>query len=798
MITWNSTTSLTLSWLASQDTGSGLKQYKVYKNDVFLANVAAGTTTYTDNAVSAGTTYSYVVRAEDYAGNLSTGCTPVSTQDGTPPPCPGNLQATAVSNTSITLSWLPVTDTGSGLRQYKVYRNDVLLSNVAAGTTTYTDSTVSVGVTYAYSVLAEDWAGNLSAGCGSIIVTAANGAGNCGDALTGIVTVTSSPSSTVQNPSIAWDGSAYGIAWRDDRNGNGEIYFARVASDGAVIVPARRITNATAASDHPSLVWTGSEYGLAWDDFRDGRFQIYFNRLAADGTPQDTDSTPFPHASSRERTPSLVWAGAGDALSWEDDRDALGGGGEVYFGRLDVAGDPVGSCLRVSTNDGLGSRTPSLAWTGTEYGIAWSDLRNTYEEIYFGRVSSTGSRIGGDVWISSNSNTYGCTSPSLAWTGSHFGVAWYDYTVGTPRDVYFAAISSDGVKIGSDIQVTNASSMSYFPILVWTGSEFYLAWRESLSNSDWIEGISLDANGNPKGGIRQYVSIGTSRWDWPALAKGERGIGLAFSADLISDEIRFIGLGCGAPDTTPPSCPSSPAETARTLTSVTLGWGPSVDPDSDLGGYRIYRDGSVVGVTANTTWTDTSFNPSAGYVYVVTATNAAGFESAACASVDTADHVQPSCVGGLMATVIAGNVTLNWVQAWDDKSGVKEYHVYRNGTLRGTIPFGTNTFSEAVAPGSTYNYVVETADYAGNTNSGCTTCSVWVYGGALLLFMTKNADKLNANLDWNDVGLTEYVVYRSLSPQIDQEIKRVSLSETTDPVLQDGQRLWFYIIQQRE
>ena len=37
-----------------------------------------------------------------------------------------------------------------------------------------------------------------------------------------------------------------------------------------------RITNDPHLSELPSLVWTGSEYGVSWDDWRDGNDEIYF------------------------------------------------------------------------------------------------------------------------------------------------------------------------------------------------------------------------------------------------------------------------------------------------------------------------------------------------------------------------------------------------------------------------------------------------------------------------------------------------------------------------------------------
>ena len=65
-------------------------------------------------------------------------------------------------------------------------------------------------------------------------------------------------------------------------------------------------------------------------------------------------------------------------------------------------------------------------------------------------------------------------------------------------------------------------------------------------------------------------------------------------------------------------------------------------------------------------------------------------------------------------------MTINWTPAWDDLSGVKEYNVYRDSQYLGTSPSGTETYTDGtVAAGTTYAYLVETIDHAGNNNSGC-------------------------------------------------------------------------------
>jgi hypothetical protein len=61
---------VSIAWNASTD-DVGVTAYRVYRNGVLIATVAAPTTSYTDTTVAAETTYTYTVSAVDAAGNES-------------------------------------------------------------------------------------------------------------------------------------------------------------------------------------------------------------------------------------------------------------------------------------------------------------------------------------------------------------------------------------------------------------------------------------------------------------------------------------------------------------------------------------------------------------------------------------------------------------------------------------------------------------------------------------------------------------------------------------------------------
>jgi YVTN family beta-propeller protein len=176
-----SQTQINLSWGAATD-NVGIGSYLIERclgagctNFVQVVENGGTATTYNNTGLTAGTSYSYRVRAKDAAGNVggySTVATAITqgATDTTPPSAPGTLTATASSTsaTTMNLSWGPATD-NVAVTGYQVERcQGAGCSNFAlVFTTTQTSSTTNVnltpGTSYSYRMRATDAAGNVGA-----------------------------------------------------------------------------------------------------------------------------------------------------------------------------------------------------------------------------------------------------------------------------------------------------------------------------------------------------------------------------------------------------------------------------------------------------------------------------------------------------------------------------------------------------------------------------------------------------------------------------------------------------------
>jgi hypothetical protein len=88
--------------------------------------------------------------------------------DTIPPTAPSGLSATASSSTNVNLTWTASTY-NVGVTGYQIYRNSTLVGTSA--TSNFTDTSVTGGILYNYTVKASDAAGNLSAPSNTATVT---------------------------------------------------------------------------------------------------------------------------------------------------------------------------------------------------------------------------------------------------------------------------------------------------------------------------------------------------------------------------------------------------------------------------------------------------------------------------------------------------------------------------------------------------------------------------------------------------------------------------------------------------
>ena len=153
---------VSLSWTANAE--SDLASYRLLRNGVEVAVVAAGTTSHLDTGLINDTTYSYTLAAMDTAGNRSADSAPVAATptDLTAPAPPTGVAATKTAGV-VTVSW--TANSEPDMASYRVLRDGVEIATVTA--TSFSEPEAD-GVSRSYSIVAVDTHGNRSAPSASV------------------------------------------------------------------------------------------------------------------------------------------------------------------------------------------------------------------------------------------------------------------------------------------------------------------------------------------------------------------------------------------------------------------------------------------------------------------------------------------------------------------------------------------------------------------------------------------------------------------------------------------------------
>ncbi|WP_344285390.1 DUF6801 domain-containing protein [Actinomadura napierensis] len=126
---------------------------------------------------------------------------------------------------------------------------------------------------------------------------------------------------------------------------------------------------------------------------------------------------------------------------------------------------------------------------------------------------------------------------------------------------------------------------------------------------------------------------------------GPTGLG-TFQSECIQDPGQnnvLASFQITLPGAQGPSKPGTPAVTAHTSTSVTLGWGASTETGGTVTGYDVYSNGAVVASSTGTTATVPNLTPKTSYTFTVKAKDGKGNVSDASDPVTvTTDAAGPS------------------------------------------------------------------------------------------------------------------------------------------------------------
>jgi hypothetical protein len=220
-----------------------------------------------------------------------------------------------------------------------------------------------------------------------------------------------------------------------------ELYYRRSTDYGATWGDKVRLTNDIQESWHPSLALHDSFVHLAWRDWRDHSFEVYYKRSNDYGATWGSDT----RLSGDLATGSYDHCIAADSglvhVVWWDTRTTPF---EIYYKNSTDEGATWGDELRL-TNDTTGSYNTTVAARGATVHVMWEALYNTSYMMY--KFSTDG----GGTWSTDTALTvtpdYWSVSPSATMDGNVVHLIWTDFRDSEYGEIYCKRKLADSLGI---------------------------------------------------------------------------------------------------------------------------------------------------------------------------------------------------------------------------------------------------------------------------------------------------------------------------------------------------------------
>lgn len=242
---------------------------------------------------------------------------------------------------------------------------------------------------------------------------------------------------TLEEPRVSARGSDFLVVWTDKRNGNADIYGARVAADGTVLDPTGFPIATTASAETRPIVSTiGTTSLVTWQSSAPAGALV-----AADGTVTPIATPPWastlPYAISTDGTTFLVALTTSTGGPTKVRLDQVGSDGVVI-----KQGSPF-LAFQDST------KGVDLAWGSSSYLVVVDD-----GNLLGKHVTSSGDFIDPSFFKAISFHVANPidlpfdppeAAPSVAWTGSEFVVAWRSWAkFGDPAGLSAAVVAATG------------------------------------------------------------------------------------------------------------------------------------------------------------------------------------------------------------------------------------------------------------------------------------------------------------------------------------------------------------------
>lgn len=343
---------------------------------------------------------------------------------------------------------------------------------------------------------------------------------------------------------LAFDGQSFGASMTSTVAGRNQGQFQQISSDGKLVGPPQRIARVNAESYGGPLVWSGERYLTAYEDARqDDNYEIYFDQLNRNGE-RVIEDVRVTIADDYSLRPSVMWTGAEALVIWDDRRF----GDPALFGqRISASGELLGNNQRL-TPVGVRAEAANAALSdGGVVGVAFMALDGSNRP----RLSFTtaGSRIleqsGPVIDIPFDDPDRPVVTPLI----NRFAVTFNQYTgsfIGP--SVYGVLVDEKGL-VSPPLPLTSGAAHARGNATFSFGDRLLMVWADDSQGTYQLFAQQFDQKLAPIG-ARQRVTTTMSNTVDPVVAPAANGsLGILYTDEVSGTKQTFFTqlLCVGAP-----------------------------------------------------------------------------------------------------------------------------------------------------------------------------------------------------------------------------------------------------------
>jgi hypothetical protein len=322
------------------------------------------------------------------------------------------------------------------------------------------------------------------------------------------------------NPGIAFDGTNYLAIWEDTRIDTCfDIYGIRISPTGTILdqtsIP---VCTTEKKQGEPRVIFGGGNYFVVWEDKRNGNADIYGARISPSGVVLEPNGIPISMTSPAERYPSVTFDGTNYFVVWLDYRYNC----DIFGARVSSSGLVLDTVAIMIDTVALGPGPPAVAFDGQNYLVVWSAYPGVGPptDLYGIRVSHEGAVLDPAAFVVTNAPGHQ-RRPVIDFDGADYLVVWEDWRYyQDSANIYGARVDTSGAVLDSNgIIITSAQRHQGYPALVFDGVNHVVVWEDKRNGAYYdIYGAKLDTSGSV---IDTFVlSTQTAHQRMPAVACG--------------------------------------------------------------------------------------------------------------------------------------------------------------------------------------------------------------------------------------------------------------------------------------